>query len=103
AAVLATALGADVLLLLTDVPVVYQDYGTARARPIGRITPDGLKALDFAAGSMGPKVEAAARVGTAPGGDAGIRAPTAANELVAGTAGTGVVPRLTSMDSGIAI
>ena len=61
AALLADALDADALLLLTDVDAVYRDWGTERASPIRRATPTSLRAEQFAAGSMGPKVEAACR------------------------------------------
>jgi carbamate kinase len=60
AELLARSLGAHVLLLLTDVPCVYRDWPAARA-PIARATPAELRALRFAPGSMGPKVEAACR------------------------------------------
>ena len=41
-ALLATALGAERLVFLTDVGAVYDDFGTTRARPIGRIAADQL-------------------------------------------------------------
>ena len=59
-ALLARALGADALLLLTDVSAVELDYGTPKARPLRRATPDQLRQLKLAAGSMGPKAKAAA-------------------------------------------
>jgi carbamate kinase len=96
AAVLAAALGADMLLLLTDVPVVYQDYGTPSAQPIRQVTPEGLKAMNFPAGSMGPKIEAAGRFVAETGGRAAIGALGAATELAAGTAGTSIVAHLGS-------
>jgi len=61
AALLAEALDADMLLLLTDVDAVYEHFGTKDARPIRRATPDMLRSQAFPAGSMGPKVEAACR------------------------------------------
>jgi carbamate kinase len=61
AALLASALDADALLLLTDVDAVYEGWGSAGARPIRGATPDRLRRLSFAPGSMGPKVEAACR------------------------------------------
>ena len=62
AAVLAEALEADVLLILTDVPRVERGFGTprGRARSCGpRRAP--CAASDFPAGSMGPKVDAVCR------------------------------------------
>jgi carbamate kinase len=65
AAVLARDVSADVLVLATDVPNVMVGFGTPSARPLGRVTPDELRAHaaagEFAGGSMGPKVEAALR------------------------------------------
>ena len=61
AAVLAEALDADILLVLTDVPHVERGYGTPDAEPIRRATPSTLRQEDFAAGSMGPKVTAVCR------------------------------------------
>lgn len=58
-ALLAEAVDADFLMLLTDVPAVYRAWGTPAASPYGRVTPDELVGHEFAAGSMGPKVAAA--------------------------------------------
>jgi len=58
-ALLARQLGADLLLLLTDVDGVYADFGTAAARRLDRVDPRDLVQHGFAAGSMGPKVDAA--------------------------------------------
>jgi carbamate kinase len=61
AAILARDLGADLLLILTDVDAVYRDYGTPRAAPIRQLTAAEARALvaTLPAGSMRPKVEAA--------------------------------------------
>ncbi len=61
ASLLATDLDADSLVLLTDVPAVVSGFGTDHARPLGRVTVAELRSEAFAAGSMGPKVEAACR------------------------------------------
>ncbi|MFX0539102.1 carbamate kinase [Ornithinimicrobium sp. Y1847] len=61
AALLAHRLGADRLLVLTDVPAVMEDYGTDHARELRHTTPGRLRELDLPAGSMGPKVEAVCR------------------------------------------
>ena len=90
AALLARDLGAGSLLLLTDVPAVQEGYGTPRARPIGRISAARLRAMGFAAGSMGPKVEAACRFAEATGNIAAIGQLEDAADLAAGTAGTQV-------------
>ena len=90
AALLATALGADALLLLTDVDAVYEDFGTPSARPIRLATPEVLRSLELPAGSMGPKVEAICRFVEAGGAIAGIGRLTDAGALLRGEAGTTV-------------
>jgi carbamate kinase len=88
AALLARELGADALLLLTDVEAVLEGYGTPQARPIRATTARDLRARPFAAGSMGPKVEAACRFAEATGGTAAIGRLGDACALLDGTAGT---------------
>jgi carbamate kinase len=65
AAVLARDVKASTLVIATNVPNAFVGYGTPQQRPIGRVTPEELRALQaeghFARGSMGPKIEAAAR------------------------------------------
>jgi len=90
AALLAAAVEADALLILTDVPAVIRDYGNASARPIGHVTPEELRTLSFPAGSMGPKVEAACRFAETTGGTAAIGRIDDAAALLAGAAGTTV-------------
>ena len=88
AALLAEGLGADALLLLTDVAAVQDGYGTPQARPVRHVTPGELRARSFPAGSMGPKVEAACRFVELTGGLAAIGRLDDAAALLAGTAGT---------------
>ena len=65
AALLATAIGADALVIATDIEHVAVGWGTPQERALGVVTPDELEAYaaqgEFASGSMGPKVEAALR------------------------------------------
>jgi carbamate kinase len=89
---LARDLGADALLLLTDVDAVYRDFGTPDAAPIRRATPSVLRGLGLPAGSMGPKVEAACRFVERGGRLAAIGTLTEAEQLLRGEAGTAVVP-----------
>jgi carbamate kinase len=88
AALLAQSLGADVLLLLTDVGAVEEAFGTLQARPIRHATPLELRAKSFAAGSMGPKIEAVCRFVESGGKMAAIGKLGEAAALLAGTAGT---------------
>jgi carbamate kinase len=92
AALVATLLGADVLLLLTDVPAVSSDWGTAFARPIHEAAPTHLRALPFAPESMGPKVAAACRFVERTGKRAAIGAITEAAAILQGDIGTQVIP-----------
>ncbi|WP_405996943.1 carbamate kinase [Streptomyces sp. NBC_00829] len=94
AALLATAVGADTLVIATDVPYALLDFGTPRQRPIGRVSPQEMRrhAADgqFAGGSMGPKAEAATRFAEA-GGRAVITSLDRIAEAVTGSVGTVVV------------
>lgn len=91
AALLAIELHADVLLLLTDVDGVHDRWPDGHR--IERATVDTLRAYDFAAGSMGPKVEAACRFVEATGGHAAIGALEDAGRLLTGDAGTTIKGR----------
>jgi carbamate kinase len=90
AALLARSLEADALLLLTDVPAVEVGWGTPDATPLGEVTSAELRAIDFQAGSMGPKVEAACRFAEATGAVAGIGALGDAAAILRGERGTRV-------------
>ncbi|MBO0832692.1 MAG: carbamate kinase [Actinobacteria bacterium] len=92
AALLALALDADALLLLTDVDAVIDRFGTPAARPIRRATVGELRSLGLPAGSMGPKAEAACRFADRSGRMAAIGRLDQAGLLLAGTAGTTVLP-----------
>lgn len=91
-ALLALGLDADVLLLLTDVEAVYQDFGAPDQHVIGETTPGALDELNLPPGSMGPKVAAAATFVRSSGKIAGIGQLTDARAIVEGRAGTRVVP-----------
>ena len=91
--VLAEALDADVLMILTDVANVVRGFGTPEAEPITRATPTSLRREDFAAGSMGPKVDAACRFVEVTGGMAAIGRLEDSQGILQGTAGTVITPR----------
>ena len=95
AAELAAACAADMLVLVTGVPRAALGFGTPQQRGIVRLTvTDALRHLDageFPAGSMGPKIEGAARFA----GDGGHAVITDAAHVAAaleGHAGTWIVP-----------
>lgn len=86
-ALLALKLGADALLLLTDVGAVYRYFGTPDATPIAEFTPSQARALGAPAGSMGPKVAAGCDFAEA-GGISGIGRLKDALAILEGRAGT---------------
>lgn len=88
AALLATSLGVEALLLLTDVDAVYRNWGTSGAEPFRRVSPVELRRYAFAPGSMAPKVEAVCRFVEQTGGMAGIGRLEDAAAILAGQAGT---------------
>lgn len=91
-ALLARELGADLLLLLTDVEAVVEGWGTPEARPIHRATPERLRALELDPGSMGPKVEAACGFVESTGRPAAIGSLEDAAAMLSGEAGTRIEP-----------
>jgi carbamate kinase len=91
-ALLAEALDADALLILTDVSNVFADFGTPEQQAIGRASPQSMRERTFPHGSMGPKVDAACRFVEHTGAMAGIGHLDDALEILLGTAGTIITP-----------
>jgi carbamate kinase len=89
-ALLARELDADLLVMLTDADAVYADWGKPTQRPIRSTSPNALAGISFAAGSMGPKVDAACRFAAATGKPAAIGALADLSRIIAGEAGTTV-------------
>ncbi len=87
-ALLAERLGADALLLLTDVDAVYRGWGTPHAAPVRTASPDEIEQLDLPVGSMGPKVEAASRFIRVGGAMAGIGRLADAAKILERASGT---------------
>lgn len=98
AAVLARDLGAELLLILTDVDAVYADWGTPRQRPLPRLSVEEAVQMDrdgaFGEGSMAPKIRAAVDFARRTGGRAVITALERGREAVRGEAGTTIVATL---------
>jgi carbamate kinase len=90
-ALLAIGLGAERLVILTQVPAVYEGYGTDEEHALETLSPGADDDLveRLAAGSMRPKVEAAFRFARETGGEALI---TSAEALQNGEAGTRIAP-----------
>ncbi len=89
---LARELDADLFVIATDVDGVYLDWGKPEQRKLTRVTAAEMKALKFPAGSMGPKVDAAVQYVEKTGKRAAIGSLQDIEKIVAGEAGTNVVP-----------
>jgi carbamate kinase len=85
---LARTLKADLFVMLTDADAVYVDWGKPTQKAIRRASPATLAQMKFAAGSMGPKVEAACKFAAATGKRAAIGALADLGRIIAGEAGT---------------
>jgi len=100
AALLARAVGAEVLVIATDVDHVVLGFGTPEARPVERVDVGAMRDLqrehDFASGSMGPKVEAALRFVEAGGTRSVITSMENIEQAVNGRAGTVIEQRGTA-------
>ena len=99
AAVLARDLGAELLIILTDVDAVYLDWGKPTQRALTRLTIEEAEALDrdgsFGEGSMGPKVRAAIDFARRTGGRAIITELKRGRDAVRGEAGTTITAERT--------
>ncbi|WP_216082104.1 carbamate kinase [Citrobacter sp. MGH 55] len=88
AALLASQIHADALLILTDADAVYLDWGKPTQRPLAQVTPERLSEMQFDAGSMGPKVSACADFVSCCHGIAGIGSLADGPAILAGDKGT---------------
>lgn len=89
-ALLARQIGAQALLLLTDVDGVYRDFGTERAARIAELTVAEARAMDAPAGSMGPKLRAGSDLAT-PGCFTAIGRLEDAIAILDGRTGTRII------------
>jgi carbamate kinase len=89
-ALLAATLGAERLLILTDVDAVYRGWGTANQEALRELAVAEAEALvpELAPGSIGPKVEASLAFARASRREALITSAAALSEALAGRAGT---------------
>ncbi len=96
AALVAQEISADHLVIATDVDSAVTDWGTPHAQPIGEVTTGEMRAIakdqGFAAGSMGPKVEAVTRFAERTGGTGIITSLARIGHAIEGHLGTRVVP-----------
>ncbi|MFP3517242.1 carbamate kinase [Pseudomonas sp. SIMBA_077] len=87
---LAQQLNSDLLVIATDVNAAFINWGKPDQKSIAQAHPDELEKLGFAAGSMGPKVEAACEFARKTGKTAVIGALADIEAIVQGKAGTRV-------------
>jgi carbamate kinase len=96
--VLATEIGASLLIILTSVPQVYVSFGKADQQALGAVTLEEVERLwaegHFPAGSMGPKVEAVIRFLRNGGQRAMITNPESLPRAIEGRAGTHFIGRI---------
>ncbi len=96
AALLGVLVGADVLVIATNVPHAVLRFGTPEAEDIGRVSVEQMLGYveqgHFASGSMGPKVEALCRFVQSSGRPGVITDLPSIVQAVAGGTGTLVVP-----------
>jgi carbamate kinase len=87
---LARRLGADRLVILTEVPAVYRAFGTDSQEELRELSAEEAAKLvpELAAGSMRPKVEAAVEFTRETGHEALITSPAALGDALEGEAGT---------------
>lgn len=90
---LARELAADLFVIATDVDGVYLDWGKPAQRRLTTVTPAEIADHPFPAGSMGPKVQAAVQFVERTGKRAAIGSLADIEHIVAGTAGTNIVPQ----------
>ncbi len=91
-ALLARELEADLYIMATDVDAVYVGWGTPKERALRHTTYDDLCGMEFAEGSMGPKVVAACWFAQVTGGRAAIGSLSDLGKIVTGESGTIVTP-----------
>jgi carbamate kinase len=85
---LARELEVDLFIMATDAGAVYLDWGKPTQRAIRRASPAALRDLQFPAGSMGPKIQAAIEFAEATGKTAAIGALHDIVAISEGRAGT---------------
>ena len=92
--VLAIALGAERLVIVTDVEAVSRGWGTSAQEEVRELDVRAAEALlpELATGSMGPKLEAALAFAQTTGHNALITSAAALAEALAGRAGTRIKP-----------
>lgn len=89
---LAQDLGADFLIMATDVDAVYRDWGTPHAEKLSQVSLSQIDEKQYAEGSMGPKVMGACEFVRKTGKRAAIGSLAQIDLILEGRAGTVFVP-----------
>ncbi len=95
---LARELEADLFIMATDADAVFLDWGKPTAKAIRRASPDAMKAYQFPAGSMGPKVDAACHFARTTGKAAAIGALKDLAAICRQEAGTTIVQAVSGVE-----
>jgi carbamate kinase len=85
---LAREVGAEMFVMLTDVASIYVNFGMDNQKAIKAAHPDALEAVEFAGGSMGPKVIGACQFVRDTGHRSAIGQLSDLSDIMAGKAGT---------------
>ena len=88
AALLSRELDAEMFVMLTDVANVSNGFGSPHQRPIKAAHPDALERMDFADGSMGPKIRGACQFVRETGHNSAIGQLSDLVDIMRGVAGT---------------
>ena len=89
-ALIAGALGAERLVILTDVPALYRNFRTPEQKELRTLTPDDAEALlpELPEGSMRPKIKASLEFVRVTGGEALITSAEALGAAIRGESGS---------------
>jgi carbamate kinase len=93
--ILATQIGAEILIILTEVPNIYTGFNTEEQRKISAVTIEELRELyqsgEFPKGSMGPKVKAVIDFLDRGGKRAIVTDPSTLPRALGGRGGTHII------------
>ena len=95
---LANDADSDMFVMLTDVANVYTEFGTEKQRAIKTAHPDAIEKMDFATGSMGPKVLGACKFVNETGGQSAIGQLSDLTKIMQGEAGTTITNQVTGIE-----
>ncbi|OOR97143.1 carbamate kinase [Canicola haemoglobinophilus] len=97
-ALLADNLDADLFIIATDVSATFVDWGKPEQKAIAKVHPDVISKMNFASGSMGPKVQAVINFVKQTGKDAVIGSLSDIVDIVKGKAGTRVTTSISDIE-----